>query len=97
MQKIRWINASPSGHDYSGIFNGNDFGLIRYSLAAENDSKKWGEDSSQVVGIAMKFLRDGVHSGNIHAMHGFEGTSTPNFFENQFSNHIKVEKAGWEL
>lgn len=80
VQKIRWVSIGD--HGYTGIFQGDDYGLIRYSMPSPNNAQKWGEDSSQVVGIAVKFFREGVHSGNIHAMNGFKGTKTPNFFEN---------------
>ena len=50
---------------------------------------KWGNDSGFLPGMGIKWYRDGVKSANLVAMPGFEPTKSPNFFENNFSNHIK--------
>jgi hypothetical protein len=52
---------------------------------------KWGKDSTMTPAIAMKLFRNSVISGNILAMNSFTGTTTPNFFEYNFSNHIKQD------
>jgi hypothetical protein len=75
VQKIRW--QSVGTHDFTGSFKGGEYGLIRYSLPAPE-----GSDSTMLPGIALKFFRDGVFSGNIHAMDGLDATKTANFFEN---------------
>jgi len=80
VQKIRW--QSEGTHEFTGLFKGADYGFIRYSLPSPNSKLGWGENSSMLPGIALKFFRDGVFSGNIHAMNGLDATLTPNFFEN---------------
>ena len=55
--------------------------MIRYSMPAPNSTLSWGKDSTMIPAIALKFFRDNVFSGNIHAMNSFIGTTTPNFFE----------------
>jgi hypothetical protein len=89
VQKIRW--ESMGTHDFTGLFKGGENGLIRYSLPVPG-----GSDGTMLPGIALKFFRNGVFSGNIHAMDGLDPTTTANFFEYQFSNHMK-EKQTWDM
>ena len=62
---------------------------MRYSVAKAYDMKKWGKESGFLPGMGIKWYRDGIQSANLVAMPGFVATETPNFFENNFNNHIK--------
>lgn len=77
---------------YTGIFkSGADHGLIRLSAAKEpSESKKTAEQAFDnfVPGFGLKFLRDGVPSGNMVAMYDVMGTQSWNFFKQDFTNHI---------
>jgi len=76
---------------YTGIFKGCSHVLLRLSLAKEPDeSKKTSSGASDnfAPGFGIKFLRDGIHSGNTVAMFGVNGQNSWNFFKNEFSNHI---------
>jgi hypothetical protein len=59
------------------------------------DYYAWGDRSLYLPGVAFKFFRNNTHSANIHTMHSFKGTTTPNFFQNHFSNHIKEDTDVW--
>ena len=88
VQQVRWENIG--GHNYTGLFSsGADFGIMRYSIAKPYDMKKWGKDSNFLPGMGIKWYRDGIHTGNLQAMPGFDPTQSPNFFENNFTNHVK--------
>ena len=88
VQQVRW--ESVGGHKYSGLFaSGADYGIMRYSVAKPYDMAKWGAESNFLPGMGIKWYRDGIKSANLVAMPGFDPTQTPNFFENNFSNHIK--------
>jgi len=62
---------------------------MRYSVAKPYQTEKWGKDSNFLPGMGIKWYRDGKHSANLQAMPGFKPTEDPNFFKNNFSNHIK--------
>ena len=67
---------------FTGSFKGNGNVLLRLSLAAAPEEKK------TTPGLAVKFLRDGVHSGNFMTMFSLEGQPEANFFARNFSNHV---------
>ena len=76
---------------YTGIFTGSNYGLIRFSAAIKPDYTK--TTAAEALGnfvpaFAVKFLRDGVHSGNVMGMYSIVGDSSWNFFKNVLSNHI---------
>ena len=57
-------------------------------MGLDYDKYAWGDLSTMLPGVALKFFRDGQNSGNIHSMHSFKGNANPNFFLNNFSNHL---------
>lgn len=80
--QIEW--KSVGSHPYTGVFKGSKNALIRASLASEPDK----DEKNTQPGIGLKFLRDGVDSGNMVAMFTVDGQDSWNFFKNNFTNHI---------
>jgi hypothetical protein len=73
------------GQPYSGIFKGANYGLVRFSSAAEPSSSQ-----SLAAGMGLKFLRDGTDSANLVSMWSVEGQPGDwNFFSKDFFTHIK--------
>lgn len=58
--------------------------MIRLSSAGKPDTKT----NEITPGLAIKFLRDSVPSGNLIAMPGIEAQKSMNFFLHDFVNHI---------
>jgi len=79
---VEWEDLGS--HDYTGMFTGADYGIVRLSLAKEADK----DDTTTVPGMGLKFLRDGMDSVNLVAMHSLDGQESWNFFKHDFSNHI---------
>ena len=75
---------SVGDHGYSGVFTGSQNVIIRMSLASQPDP----DELKTTPGIAIKFLRDGVDSGNMVAMFSVDGQQSWNYFKNNFTNHI---------
>ncbi|CDW71817.1 UNKNOWN [Stylonychia lemnae] len=78
------------GNQYTGIFQGAQYGIIRFSTGPQPDETKvnWFEAIGNFApGFAIKFLRDGVPSVNLLTLTAGFQTSW-NFFGNSFSNHI---------
>jgi len=75
---------SVGDHGYTGVFTGSQHVIIRMSLASQPDPQQL----KTTPGIALKFLRDGVASGNMVAMFSVDGQQSWNFFKNNFTNHI---------
>lgn len=76
---------------YTGIFKGTDSGIMRLSTGGEYDTSK--STAQQAAGnfvpaFGLKFLRDGVASGNVFGMYSIDGQPSWNFFDFDFSNHI---------
>ena len=69
-----------NGSKYSGIFKGSDYGIIRLSSAYRH---------SMTPGMALKFMRDGLPSSNVLAMHSMDAQINWDFFANDLSNHIE--------
>jgi len=87
--QVVWKPAA--GNPYSGIFaTGSQYSFIRFSLA------KPIEKDNIVPGFGIKFLRNGVHSGNFFAMPSLDGQSDFNFFSHNFTNH-PAKPTGWAL
>jgi hypothetical protein len=84
--------VAPNNEGYTGIFeSGADHGLIRLSAAKKFDKTKSSAAEAYdnfTPGFGLKFLRDGVPSGNLVAMYGVNGFDSWNFFKMDFSNHI---------
>ena len=84
--KVRFVKKGDT--DYSGIFQGADHGIVRFSSAAEPSSSQ-----ALAPGMGLKFLRDGQDSANLVAM--FDTAGQPgnwNFFGNDFTTHIPPAK-----
>ena len=85
--KVRFIPSYIHPGDFTGIFKGADYGLIRLSSAAKPDT------SSQPLapGMGLKFLRDGMDSANLVSMYSVDGTPDDwNFFSKHFTTHISA-------
>ena len=83
---------------YTGVFTGCTYVVTRLSLFKEsNNAKKTANDAFDnfVPGLAVKFLRKNVHSGNTVAMYELNGQASWNFFKNDLSNHIPKAKGVW--
>jgi hypothetical protein len=63
--------VSTGQHDFTGIFKGANYGLVRFSSAAQPSVKKGGQPLAP--GLGLKFLRDGMDSSNLVAMFSVEG------------------------
>jgi hypothetical protein len=74
---------SNGEHEYTGVFQGSPYALVRLSLAA-----KPSERAGTTPGLAVKFLRSGMPSANFVAMHSLEAQASGNFFEKDFTNHL---------
>uniref|UniRef100_A0A7S3FXK1 Uncharacterized protein n=1 Tax=Strombidium rassoulzadegani TaxID=1082188 RepID=A0A7S3FXK1_9SPIT len=75
---------SASNHDYTGIFKGANYGLIRLSSAAAPSKSQ-----PLAPGMGLKFLRSGMDSANLVSMFSVDGQPDDwNFFSNDFTNHI---------
>ena len=84
---------TENNEGYTGIFaSGADHGLIRLSAAKEPDMSAGTEPKDALErftpGFGLKFLRDGVPSGNMVAMYSVDGAETWSFFRMDFSNHV---------
>jgi len=77
---------------YSGIFStGCSYVILRMSCAKKPDESKitaTGALDNFTPGFGIKFLRDGVPSGNTVSMYGVNGQASWNFFKHDFANHI---------
>jgi len=73
-----------TGGSYTGIFEGADYGLIRFSSAVQPSSS-----GGFTPGAGIKFFRDGIPSANFVAMPTLDAQSCsePNFFAKTFTNH----------
>ncbi|CAB9527387.1 expressed unknown protein [Seminavis robusta] len=77
------VNATDD-NPFTGFFaTGAPYALIRLSYTSPND------DSGTTPGLSLKLFRDGMPSSNMLAMESLEGQTSGNFFEFDFSNHLK--------
>jgi hypothetical protein len=65
-------------HNYTGLFKGGNFGLIRLSSAAEKEL---------VPSCVIKFFRNNVKSSNIFFLYNLEAQESKNFFRHDLTNH----------
>lgn len=83
---------------FTGIFaSGSDYGIIRFSVplnpVEKHKTAPLGNDIF-IPAMAMKFLRDGVPSGNTFGMKSVDGQDSWNFFKYDLSNHIPNPATG---
>jgi hypothetical protein len=81
----------PNNANYTGFFaTGAEYGYMRLSTAHQPDESKIvaSKESNFAPGMALKFLRDGMHSANLLTMFEFVGQPSWNYFSNDFVNHI---------
>lgn len=77
---------STGGHPYTGVFKGNECGLLRLSVTGDP------ADRGFAPGFAWKTLIDGKPSENISALYTLSGQDTNhNFFANELSNYVSLE------
>lgn len=83
---------TKNSEGYTGVFQGADHGVIRFSVGAQPDYTKsspaGAANGNFAPGIGFKLLRDGVPSANLVAMYSVDGQPSWNFFEFDFSTHI---------
>ena len=86
------IKFVPNANNvYTGVFEGSDHGILRLSTAVKPKVAK--KDAAGAMydftpGFGLKFLRDGVPSANLVAMHSVDGQPSWNLFGLDFSNHV---------
>jgi hypothetical protein len=85
--KVQW--KSVGDHPYTGIFKGADTGFTRWGSANPQNV----DSPSMTPGMGVKFLRDGVDSGNFVAMWSVDGQKSMNWFANDFFTHIADAKS----
>jgi hypothetical protein len=73
-----------STNKFTGIFQGSNYGFVRFSTAASYDATP----QSFTPGISLKFLRDGIPSANFMSMYSLEGSDSFNFFTHDLTNHV---------
>jgi hypothetical protein len=84
---------STGHHNYTGVFQGHEHGLMRLSSAKKPGLPGFPDIvPSWTPGAGFKFLRDGRPSANFLAMPSLDGQSClhNNFFEHDFSNHVNA-------
>ena len=64
---MAWV--SLGNHQYTGMFQGSDTGLIRLSVAAPVDKT----GPLMIPSLAIKLLRDSYDSANVVAMPSMDG------------------------
>ena len=76
-------------HDLTGLFRtGADYGLIRYSDTFAPSI----EHPRTQAGAALKFFRDGIHSGNTVMMTGSNTKGSHNFLRDDFCSILDFPK-----
>lgn len=76
--------VSNGNHDFTGIFEGANYGLIRLSSAG-----KPGPSAPLTPGFGLKFLRDNRDSANLVAMNSVGGQKDDwDFFSKDATTHI---------
>lgn len=80
--KIKFV--SRSNHNYTGVFRGADYGILRISEVADVDPEAGVSSPS----AGLKFLRDGIDSANLFTLHAFEGQPSYNFLRNSLFSHV---------
>ena len=75
---------SVEGHPFTGLFKGADYCVMRISDTTRTTPKV----INTKPGHGFKCLVDGHPSGNVLAMHSFDGQCSYNFFKNRYLTHI---------
>jgi len=79
---VRYV-PFPNPFNYTGIFGtGSDSAIMRFSAAVAPVPI-----DGITPGVAIKFLRDQIPSGNAFAMRHFAGQNSWNFFKHDWSGH----------
>jgi len=79
--RVAFEAVEGSDAKYTGVFKGSEDGIIRLSSAFKEP---------MTAGMALKFMRDGLPSANLLAMHSMDGTPGDwDFFSKDLSNHIE--------
>lgn len=77
---------STGNHPYTGVFEGNECGLLRLSVTGDP------ADRGFAPGFAWKTLIDGQPSENISALYTLSGQAdNHDFFANELSNYVSLE------
>jgi hypothetical protein len=77
--------VSFENHDFTGSLKGTEHGLLRIS---EVLTVKPGFRPS--TSAALKFLRDGVESGNMLTLHDFGGHESYNYLGVDYHTHVPL-------
>eukprot|EP00591_Stephanopyxis_turris_P008837 CAMPEP_0195527036 /NCGR_PEP_ID=MMETSP0794_2-20130614/28451_1 /TAXON_ID=515487 /ORGANISM="Stephanopyxis turris, Strain CCMP 815" /LENGTH=339 /DNA_ID=CAMNT_0040657859 /DNA_START=323 /DNA_END=1342 /DNA_ORIENTATION=+ len=80
--KVKFVSSGD--HPFTGMFQGNPFGLVRLSLTGLRNDNKF------TPSLAMKFFRNGLPSANLLTMLWFGEQKSTNFFAHEHSNHGEV-------
>ena len=85
--KVKFVRKGSE--DYTGIFQGADYGLLRFSNPVEASKKQ-----ALIPSFGLKFLRDKVDSANVlnQIKHTDGQNGDWNYFSNDFYNHIGTPK-----
>ena len=81
--KIEYISHPDS--PYTGLFRGAKHGIMRIS----DTTKTVPHVAKTSPGFGIKFLRDGMASGNSLAMFSFDGQTSFNFFKNRWTTILR--------
>jgi len=74
----------PDENEYSGIFQGSNYGFARLSVAKD-------PSGGFTPGMAIKFMRDGTYSANIISMYELSGQGSDyNFFKNEMKTWVSM-------
>ena len=66
LRKVKFV-FNDAAKQYTGLFKGADYGIARFSLAADPDAEGF------TPGMALKFFRNNYVSGNIITMYNIDG------------------------
>ncbi len=84
MAKVSYI--SEPNHDFTGVFQGNECGLLRLSVTGDPS------DRGFAPGLAWKTLIDGKNSENVSALYTLSGQgNNHDFFANELSQYVPAE------
>jgi hypothetical protein len=81
------VDFEPApGHDFTGLFQGNQCGMLRLSVTGDPADREF------APGLAWKAFVDGQPSENVSALYTLTGQDDNyNFFENELSQYVKQE------
>jgi len=90
------VQLSFLENPYTGLFQGSDYGLIRFASAKEpkEGAGVGALEGGFTPGMGIKMLRDGVPSANVVFLHKLTPQDSWNFFANTQSNHLSVGGLG---